>query len=142
MPSYGYPRRLSFECTRCATCCMDTKNHVRHILLLEDEAKRISTVSAKPKEEFAVEIFGHEPYAYEMKKTLREERCFFLDDNSCRIYADRPLVCRFYPFQLKRVKGQRYIFSATAECHGVGRGKILQREFFENLFRQACENLE
>ena len=142
MASYIYPRHLLFECTRCATCCMDTKTHVRRVLLLKDEAKRISRVSQKPMEEFTVQVVGHEPYAYEMKKTPEDKKCVFLDGNSCKIYAVRPLVCRFYPFQLSKGKGQKYSFSATAECLGVGKGEPLRREFFENLFRQACETLE
>lgn len=142
MASYSYPRHLPFECIRCATCCMDTKTHVRRVLLLKGETKHISTVSRKPTEEFTVEVVGHEPYAYEIKKTLEDKKCIFLDGNSCRIYAIRPLVCRFYPFQLSKEKGQKYNFSATPECPGVGRGKILKKEFFENLFRQACKDLE
>jgi Fe-S-cluster containining protein len=121
---------------------MDTRTHVRRILLLEAEAKHISTVRGKPTEEFTVEVVGREPYAYEMKKTTKDKKCVFLDGNSCSIYAVRPLVCRFYPFQLSKDKGQKYSFSATTECPGVGRGEILRKEFFEDLFRQACRNLE
>jgi Fe-S-cluster containining protein len=121
---------------------MDTKTHVRHILLLKDEAKHISRVSQKPMEEFTVQVVGHEPYAYEMKKTPEDKKCVFLDGNSCKIYTVRPLVCWFYPFQLNKGKGQKYSFSATVECPGVGKGEPLRREFFENLFRQACETVE
>ena len=121
---------------------MDTKTHVRRVLLLKEEAKHVSTVSRKPMEEFTVEVVGREPYAYEMKKTMEGKKCVFLDGDSCSIYAVRPLVCRFYPFQLSKGRRQKYSFSATAECPGVGRGEILRKEFFENLFRQACKNLE
>jgi Fe-S-cluster containining protein len=121
---------------------MDTRTHVRRVFLLKEEAKHISTVSRKPAEEFTVEVVGHEPYACEMKKTLEDKKCIFLDGDSCRIYAVRPLVCRFYPFQLSKGKGQKYSFSVTAECPGVGRGEILKKAFFEDLFRQACKKLE
>ena len=121
---------------------MDTKIHVRCVLLLKEEAMHISDVIGKPTKEFTVQIVGHEPYAYKMKKTLRGKKCVFLDGGSCRIYAIRPLVCRFYPFQLSKGKGQKHSFFATAECPGVGRGEILKKEFFENLFQQACKNLE
>ena len=142
MAGFSYPKHLPFKCARCATCCMDTKTHVRHILLLPHEAEHISRVSQKSVEEFTVQIASHEPYAYEMKKTPEDKKCVFLDGNSCRIYAVRPLVCRFYPFQLSKEKGQKYSFSATAECPGVRKGEPLGREFFEDLFRQACEKLE
>jgi Fe-S-cluster containining protein len=121
---------------------MDTKTHVRHVLLLKEEAKHISKVSRKPTEDFAVEVVGHEPYACEMRKTLEDKKCVFLDGDSCRIYFVRPLVCRFYPFQLSKGRGQKYSFSATIECPGVGRGEILEKGFFENLFRQACRSID
>ena len=121
---------------------MDTSTHVRRVLLLKEEAKRISMVSRKLTEEFTIRVVGHEPYAYEMKKTPEDKKCVFLNRDSCKIYPVRPLVCRFYPFQLSKGKGQKYSFSATAECPGVGGGDILKEEFFENLFRQACKSLE
>jgi len=121
---------------------MDTKTHVRRVLLLKEETKRISTVSWRSTEEFAFEIVGREPYAYEMKKTMEDKKCVFLDGDFCKIYAVRPLICRFYPFQLIKGKGQKYSFSASVECPGVGRGGILKKEFFENLFQQACESIE
>jgi Fe-S-cluster containining protein len=119
---------------------MDTKVHVRHILMLEAEAKQISRVSLESIEEFAVKVVSFEPYTYEMKKS-GEKKCFFLDGNHCRIYSVRPLVCRFYPFQLSRGKGKKYRFSVTAECPGLGKGGPLKREFFENMICQACEKL-
>jgi Fe-S-cluster containining protein len=142
MASYSYPKQQQFQCERCATCCMDTRTHVRRVLLLKNEAKHISRVSEKPMEEFITEVVGHEPYAYEMKKTPEDKKCVFLEGNSCRIYAIRPLVCRFYPFQLSKEKGQKYSFSVTAECPGVGKGEPLKKGFFEDLFRKACEKFE
>jgi Fe-S-cluster containining protein len=121
---------------------MDTKTHVRRVLLLTEEAKHISKVTRKTMQDFTIEVVSHEPYAYEMRKTLEDKKCVFLNRDSCRIYSVRPLVCRFYPFQLNKGKGQKYSFSATVECPGVGRGKILKEGFFENLFRQACRNLD
>jgi len=142
MVSFSCPKSFRFECIRCAICCMDTKTHVRHILLLQHEAEHVSNVSLRPLEEFAIEVAGHLPYVYEMKKTPKDRRCVFLEDNSCRIYSIRPLVCRFYPFQLNRRKGQEYGFSAATECPGLGKGELLKRDFFESLFSQACEKFE
>ncbi len=141
MSSYHYPKSVSFKCARCATCCGDTKTHVRRILLLRNEAKHISTVSGRAIEEFAIQIVEYGPYAYEMKKTLKEKKCVFLDGVSCRIYTARPIVCRFYPFELSRGKRNQYSFSVTTDCPGIGNGETLKRGFFENLFQQACRDL-
>jgi Fe-S-cluster containining protein len=114
---------------------------VRRILLLRGEVEGIWQATARPVQEFAVEIKGREPYVYEMKKTAEEGKCFFLSDNVCGIYGLRPLICRFYPFELTRSSDQRYAFLCTKECPGVGEGKVLEKEYFEGLFRQARDKL-
>ena len=139
--SFRYPKRLRFQCTRCALCCGDTSTRARHILLLKSEVEQISQDTARPVQEFAGEIKGREPYVYEMKKTAEEGKCFFLSDKVCAIYELRPLICRFYPFELSRSRDQRHAFLCTKECPGVGEGKLLEKEYFEDLFRQACDKL-
>jgi Fe-S-cluster containining protein len=137
----GYPKNVCYRCTRCALCCGDTENHARHILLLREEARTISRVILKPVETFAAGIKGHGPYVYEMRKTGTEGKCFFLHGTDCSVYEQRPLVCRFYPFKLATLKG-RHSFRCTSECPGIGRGGRLERDYFEELFRQACDRLE
>jgi Fe-S-cluster containining protein len=104
--------------------------------MLEVEAKRISETTSKPIEEFSTKIEGHEPYVYEMKKTAKEGKCIFLKENLCTIYALRPLICRFYPFELKTQKKGKYTFTYTAECPGLGKDRLLQKTYFKNLLRQ------
>jgi Fe-S-cluster containining protein len=95
----------------------------------------------RPVEAFATMTRGREPYVYEMRKTRGEGKCIFLEGADCEIYAVRPLVCRFYPFELATLKNRELSFFCTEECPGIGRGERLEREYFENLFRWACEKL-
>ena len=139
--SFEYPKNVRFQCTRCALCCGDTKKRARHILLLKKETERISEATFKPVEEFAVQIEGREPYVYEMKKTKEEGKCLFLKENLCTIYASRPLICKFYPFQLRTTKDGRHRFSHTRECQGIGKGKLVGKSYLERLFQQAHEQL-
>jgi Fe-S-cluster containining protein len=138
---FSYPKSVRFRCDRCAVCCGDTENHARHILLLREEARAISRVILKPVEAFATEIEGRKPYVYEMRKTGAEGKCFFLHGTDCRVYEQRPLVCRFYPFKLATLKG-KHRFRCTSECPGMGKGRRLERDYFEELFRQACDRLK
>ena len=140
--SFDYPKDIRFRCKKCALCCGDTKTRVRHVLLLKKEAERMSEITSKSTEEFATEIEGHEPYVYEMVKGGEEGKCFFLEENACTIYKLRPLICRFYPFQLRAAEDGKYKFFCTRECLGVGEGKKLGKGYFENLFRQALEQLK
>ena len=91
-------------------------------------------------EKFAAKIDGFEPYVYQMKKTA-EGSCVFLRDDSCSIYEVRPLICRFYPFQLQYRGNSRYVFGYTEECPGIGKGPQLERRFFEELFAKFTASM-
>jgi len=133
---FNYPRDVRFHCQRCAVCCGDTIKRVRHVLLLKIEAERIAEVIVKPIEEFAGKIEDHAPYIYEMRKSVKEGKCIFLENKRCTIYPLRPLICRFYPFELKITTNGKHKFLYTKECPGIGQGKKLTKNYFKNLFQQ------
>lgn len=72
------------------------------------------------------------PFTHRMKK--QSGKCVFLSENLCSIYEARPIICRFYPFSLKSIDENMYIFSSTKECPGIGKGPFLQQEYFRQLF--------
>jgi hypothetical protein len=109
---------------------------------LKEDAQTISKAISKPVETFATESRSREPYVYEMRKTGGEGKCFFLEGRNCSVYGLRPLICRFYPFKLVTMKDGKHRFFSTQECPGIGKGKRLEREHFENLFKRACGQLE
>ncbi len=138
---FSYPDNVQFECNRCGLCCGDTKQKTRNILLLDSEVKAISLETCLVPSEFANETPDKAPYCYEMKKN-NAGKCYFLRDNQCSIYELRPLICRFYPFELKFSADQdTHVFSFTLECPAIGKGKQLTRRDFEALFALASEKL-
>lgn len=138
---FEYPRNVRFRCQRCAICCGDTKDRVRSILLLKIEAKRISQKILKGVDEFAEKVEGCEPYIYRMKKT-KDGKCIFLKGNLCTIYQTRPLICVFYPFELKEVENDRYTFAYTSECPAIGKGPQLKKSYFERLFEKSMKMMK
>lgn len=138
---FDYPKNIHFKCERCALCCGDTKDRVRSILLLKIEAERISKKTLKDVSEFAEKIEGFKPYIYWMKKT-ENEKCMFLKGNSCTIYNIRPLICIFYPFELKEIGGKSYTFVYTEECPAIGKGPQLKRSYFERLFKKCMKTMK
>ena len=136
--SFEYPKHVRFRCVRCALCCGDTEDKVRSILLLKTEVDRISKRTLIGLDKFAEKIEGFEPYIYQIRKT-DDGKCVFLEDNSCSIYKIRPLICGFYPFQLKNLRNNRYAFTYTDECPGIGEGPRLKRAFLERLFDKFIE---
>ena len=134
---FDYPKNMRFECERCALCCGDTKDRTRLILLLRIEAERISRKTLKNVDDFAEKIEGFESYVYRMRKT-KNGKCIFLKDKLCSIYQMRPLICMFYPFELK-VGSNKYIFAYTDECPAIGKGLKVTRSYFERLFKKFIE---
>jgi len=138
--NFKHPTTVHFHCIKCGLCCGDTKERSRHVLLLLEEAEEIAAVTSKPVSVFASIVDGKEPYTYEMKKT-KNGICVFLADNLCTIYSLRPLICRFYPFELRKGESERYQFSYTRECPGIEKGRILGAQYFTKLFRLAQTRL-
>ena len=113
---------------------------MRRILILESEAEELSVETGRPIEDFANESNGTQPYIYEMKKV--EGDCLFLKNNKCTIYTVRPLICRFYPFELKfDIDKGTHVFTATSECPMIGQGKKMTKKDFEALYTLARERL-
>lgn len=139
--NFNYPK-VRFECLKCALCCGDTKTRVRRILLLKKETERISEATSKTITEFAERIKGHSPYVYEMRKTAQNGKCVFLKDDRCIIYTLRPVICRFYPFELKVTKDGGHEFCFTEECLGIRKGKMLKKEYFNDLLKQLHQSVE
>jgi len=108
--------------------------------MIEVEARRICEATPQSIVTFAHRIEGRTPYVYEMRKN-QTGKCVFLKEDSCTIYALRPLVCRFYPFELKPGKRGGYLFSFTDECPGIGEGKLLTSGEFRELMREAKDRL-
>jgi Fe-S-cluster containining protein len=134
--SFNYPAAVRFQCTKCGICCGDTKQKTRHILLLKTEAEQIATTTSQPTSTFTIRIKDKAPYNYEMKKT-KEGKCIFLKNNRCTIYYVRPLICRFYPFELKTAHDGKHTFLYTLECPGINKGPILSKNYFRKLLRLA-----
>jgi Fe-S-cluster containining protein len=138
---FTYPNNVIFKCSKCGLCCGDTEEKKRHILLLEQEANVISAVSCLLKEAFTTQIADKDSYSYEMKKN-NEGKCFFLKDNQCCIYEYRPLICRFYPFELKFDPDKdQYAFNFTFECPGITKGRLVRKKDFKELFSLAKKRL-
>ncbi|MEM2099376.1 MAG: YkgJ family cysteine cluster protein [Candidatus Bathyarchaeia archaeon] len=140
--SFEYPTNVRFECTKCGLCCGDTKEKTRHILLLTHEAEEIATYTKQPIAKFAEKTTDKTPYTYEIKKDGNGKCNFLATNNNCGIYAIRPLICRFYPFELKINKNKKHQFLYTTECPSIGKGKKLNKTYFKNLFQLAETKLQ
>ncbi len=145
---FDYPIDVVFSCSKCGLCCGDTKQKKRRILLVKSDAQRIATKTKRQISTFATESANQAPYVYEMQKNPDDGKCVFLRNNECNVYADRPLICRFYPFELSTDEHGVYKFRVTGECPGVfrpdtlGVEKKLEPGFFRALLKLACAEFD
>ena len=135
MPGFDYTSGIRFECLKCGICCGDTSKKLRHILALETEVEKIATVTGQNILKFSERVESREPYAYELKKS--GGKCVFLQNNLCTVYLYRPLICRFYPFELLPELDSTHRFDYTTECPGIGIGKEKDATYFRRLYRLA-----
>jgi Fe-S-cluster containining protein len=143
---FDYPQNISFTCTKCGLCCGDTPRKTRHILLLQKDAERITAHTNQDISSFATKTAEKSPYVYEMHKS-QDGKCAFLQNNQCILYDVRPLICRFYPFELSTNENDIYNFKVTHECPEVSSnstlvsGKRLDARHFRELLDLACAEL-
>jgi Fe-S-cluster containining protein len=137
-----YPKNTSFVCSKCGLCCGDTPNKKRRVLLLQSDADRIAIHTKRSVSSFTEKTAEKAPYVYEMHKNQQTGMCTFLLENQCSIYEQRPLICRFYPFELSTGEDGTFIFTATAECpsmssQNVKNAKKLGASYFRKLLALA-----
>ena len=127
-----------WKCTRCGECCQAYIVPIKFIEAL-NYTRKYGEVTIYLKGKY-----------YLTKKS--DGSCIFLNKNSsitsCRIYLERPLTCKLYPFHITRkpikdtdpkdaeinINGEKYYCYVDAACPGVGRGyeiKYLIPKIFE-----------
>jgi Fe-S-cluster containining protein len=132
---FYYPTRISWTCTRCGRCCMDVEDWDRRVLLLGKDVRRLEATGEK-----GFHTPAHEGrFVAVIKK--RGGRCVFLDEDGCRVYDARPLLCRMYPFYVER-QGGVYVIGVDEGCPGVGGGEVLSEGFFAGLLGYALDEVE
>lgn len=109
--------------------------------MLDSEVKEVSEKTSLSIGDFSFKTEGNEPYVFEMRKK-EDGKCFFLKDSFCTIYDFRPLICRFYPFELKFDGHQdKYRFRFTLECPGINNGQEMEENEFKKLLELAKQRL-
>lgn len=97
---------VGFACDGCGKCCTRTFNG--HVYLLGADAERMSAISPDAVEASPYFGFCDQEGRFYVSgyclKTKNDEAgsCIFLENNRCRIYENRPLICRVYPYMIHR----------------------------------------
>jgi Fe-S-cluster containining protein len=100
----GIIKELGFKCELCARCC--TKEFNDHVFLLDSDLDIIRKIDHEaftpaPYYEFCDQKGRFYVSGYALK-TKSDGSCIFLDNKRCKIYENRPSICRVYPHMLHR----------------------------------------
>jgi Fe-S-cluster containining protein len=122
-----YRSGLRFSCTRCSSCCRFTPGYV---FLTEVDLKRLARGTGLSRSELAsgycrrIDVNGISRLSLKEKQNFD---CIFWEQDGCRVYRQRPLQCRSFPFWASHMASARDWEGLKASCPGVGRGKIHTR---------------
>lgn len=100
----GIIKQLGFRCELCARCC--TKEFNDHVFLLDADLAVIrqinpDSITPAPYYEFCDQKGRFYVSGYALK-TKPDGSCIFLENKRCKIYYNRPSICRVYPYMLHR----------------------------------------
>lgn len=106
---------IIFECLKCGTCCKNLLEEldgiVGGLLLTADETKHFPYEMISPKMAIGVE----KPEKV-IRYQLNVNDCPHIDEaNNCRIYENRPLVCRAFPYDEEGFALKCKVFSHVKE---------------------------
>ncbi|MDR0767333.1 MAG: YkgJ family cysteine cluster protein [Methanosarcinales archaeon] len=130
---------VGFECDFCGKCCTRAFND--HVYLLKEDISRIFETDAD-----AADAFIPSPYfdfcdqsgrfyvsGYSLKTQGDEVgSCIFLENDRCRIYDNRPLICRVYPYMIHRETDDSGLYDwreiSGLNEHGLYGAEISEKE--------------
>lgn len=133
---------IGFECTRCGACCKAAEDEEHTATVFPDEVRELQATTeydwrdvARPMPYGLTEgTDGPEGETFEWAlQTTGCGDCTFYEEEdgtgACTVHADRPLICRTYPFSVA-VEGTNQLMGAAVEqvgnvraheCEGLGR---------------------
>jgi len=135
-------RTAEFSCRGCGECCSGKDNEV---MVSPDEIDQLCKATGLTPDQIS------EPYpewihdqgaTFTFGRVLRrgeDGNCMFLKNNRCTVYADRPHICRTYPFMLD---GDRLLVFACSGCRSGKPTPDAEQIAHDLLARRAAEDKE
>lgn len=130
-----YSEGLPFKCTQCGKCCTGSPGYVW--VSVEEMAEMANglnlTLSAFKR--LYVRRIGNR-YALIEKKSDNHS-CIFYQEKQCRVYMNRPLQCRAYPFWKENLLSEESWKQTAIECEGIQpNSPIVSLESIEHLLEE------
>lgn len=124
-----YDAGLQFECQECGGCCTGAPGYV---WVSEDEIECLADRFGLTKEDFEAKFVREIGTRKSLIEFINGD-CVFYDrfHTNCKIYRDRPVQCRTWPFWDCNLKDEAAWENASRGCKGCNRGKLYTVEEIE-----------
>ncbi len=141
-------RSLRFRCKRCAIYCCKLGGPC----LTQEDIEQIESVGYKGSAfvESSQRKYGNHSLLTSAMKNRKDGTCIFLRTDEgrntyeCSIYQTRPIICRLFPFEIRRIDIGSFLFRILPCCNGLNGadGELVNRRFLvKNLLENNYEHL-
>jgi Fe-S-cluster containining protein len=140
-------RSLRFKCKKCATFCCKLGGP----FLTKEDVEKIESVGHKTNEfvEDSKRKYGNHFLMTSAMKNRKDGSCIFLRTDEkrnayeCSIYEIRPVLCRLFPFTIKRIDFGSFLLKILP-CNGLNdeNGELVDKKFvLKHLLESNYEHL-
>jgi len=142
-----FERSLRFKCKRCAIYCCKLGGPC----LTKEDIEQIESVGHKTSEfvEDSKRKYGNHSLMTSAMKNRKDGSCIFLRTDEkrnayeCSIYEIRPILCRLFPFEIKRIDISSFLLKILP-CNGLNDadGELVNKRFIvKHLLEKNHEHL-
>lgn len=135
-----------FQCLKCGTCCrnliVNFGDWTLGLILLPEETNLFPESLIAPMWGIGVKGRSRPRPEKVCVFQLNTKICVHLTDkNTCRIYAERPLICHAHPLNIQVAEGRLISASVNGSCKGISRMPVNRNiklsDYFEDDILEA-----
>ena len=125
-----YKDGIKFECKQCGNCC----NIEGYVFIFKEDLNRILEKTDFTMSDLQTSYLSTVD-GYTVLRDKGTGSCIFWDEaiRGCKIYEARPTQCRTFPFWKTLLYNEKKWEEGTADCEGVGSGKLYTEEEIDEL---------
>lgn len=125
-----YKDGIKFECKQCGNCC----NIEGYVFIFKEDLNRILEKTDFTMSDLQTSYLSTVD-GYTVLRDKGTGSCIFWDETikGCKIYEARPTQCRTFPFWKTLLYNEKKWKEGTADCPGVGSGKLYSEEEIDEL---------
>lgn len=124
-----YAEGLAFACQGCGDCCRGPGGYV---WVTEEEAGKLAGALGMAVPDFAARFLRTTLSGLALVDDGKGD-CPLLGENGrCRVYENRPLQCRTWPWWEENLVSRRRWDAAAVRCPGMNKGTVHSRVFIES----------